>query len=400
MYFDNAATTLKKPDSVVEAVVNALTHYGNPGRGTHESSLSATRCVYETRVKIAKLIGAKDPAQISFTANATMALNIAINGLINPSDNVITTATEHNSVLRPLYRLAGIDNNSKIEFFDNVYSNKNIRKEHDIQLTIIGTNDEGVLDINAFKKEISTEVDVVIINHASNVTGNINDIKTIIQLAHQNGAKVIVDASQTIGAIDIDVETMDVDILCFTGHKSLYGPQGTGGLYVSPNINLRPLLVGGSGVQSYNKEHPEQMPTALETGTINVHGIAGLNASLQFIIDTGIESISKHEKNLLFKFYEGIKDIPGVKVYGDFTTINRCPICSINIKNLDSSIISDKLSTQFNIATRPGAHCAPLMHKELGTVNTGVVRFSFSYFNTEDEINSAIKAIKQLAKIM
>lgn len=375
IYLDNAATTLYKPDTVAKAVIEAIESAGNASRGAHENSLMASRVVYNTRVKLAQLFHCKKPENVAFTANATESLNIAINGIFQKGDHVITTAVEHNSVLRPLYRLedAGI-----------------------ISLDIVPTDDLGRVSYEAFEDLLRPETRAIVCTHASNLTGNVLDIERIGKLAHDNGILLVVDASQSAGVIPIDMEKMNIDILCFTGHKGLYGPQGTGGICVRDGITIRPWKVGGTGVFSYNRTQPEEMPTCLEAGTLNSHGIAGLGAALDFIIETGVEVIHERELFLAKRFYDGIRDVEGVKIYGDFSSDNRTAIVSINLHDWDSAITSDELAENYGIATRPGAHCAPLMHKSLGTVDQGAVRFSFSWFNTEEEVDAAILAVKEL----
>ena len=376
IYFDNAATTLRKPPCVAPAVAEALGSMGNSGRGVHEGALSASRIIYNTRAALAQLFGAESPERIAFTANATQALNTAIKGILNPGDHVITTALEHNSVLRPLYEL----------------------EERGLQLTILPADKAGNIRYEDFEQEIRPNTRAIVTTHGSNLTGNLLDIGRIGSIARRHGLLYIVDASQTAGVFDIDVQQMHIDILCFTGHKSLLGPQGTGGLYVRDGVEVRPLLSGGSGVQTYLRSHPAQMPTALEAGTLNGHGIAGLEAAVRYILDAGMDTIRRKEQELMWAFYEGVREIPGITVYGDFSTKNRCPIVSLNIRDYDSGEVSDALASEYGIASRPGAHCAPLMHKALGTVEQGAVRFSFSHYNTEEEINIAVSALRELAQ--
>ena len=376
IYFDNAATTMRKPDCVVQAVTEALCSMGNSGRGVHEGALSASRIIYDTRIALAELFGAESPERIAFAANSTQALNIAIKGVLNPGDHVITTALEHNSVLRPLYEL----------------------EERGVQLTILPADKAGNVRYEDFEQEIRPNTRAIVTTHASNLTGNLLDIGRLGGIAKKYGLLYIVDASQTAGVFDIDVQQMHIDILCFTGHKGLLGPQGTGGLYVRDGVEVRPLLSGGSGVQTYLRRHPPQMPTALEAGTLNGHGIAGLGAAVRHILDTGMETIRKKEQALMWEFYTQVRQIPGITVYGDFTTQNRCPIVTLNVRDYDSGEVSDALASEYGIATRPGAHCAPLMHKALGTVEQGAVRFSFSHYNTEEEINFAVSALRELAQ--
>ena len=376
IYFDNAATTMRKPDCVVQAVTEALCAMGNSGRGVHEGALSASRIIYDSRIALAELFGAESPERIAFTANSTQALNIAIKGVLNPGDHVITTALEHNSVLRPLYEL----------------------EERGVQLTILPADKAGNVRYEDFEQEIRPNTRAIVTTHGSNLTGNLLDIGRLGGIAKKYGLLYIVDASQTAGVFDIDVQQMHIDILCFTGHKGLLGPQGTGGLYVRDGVEVRPLLSGGSGVQTYLRSHPAQMPTALEAGTLNGHGIAGLGAAVRHILDTGMETIRQKEQALMWEFYTQVRQIPGITVYGDFSTQNRCPIVTLNVRDCDSGEVSDALASEYGIATRPGAHCAPLMHKALGTVEQGAVRFSFSHYNTEEEINFAVSALRELAQ--
>ena len=376
IYFDNAATTMRKPDCVVQAVTEALCAMGNSGRGVHEGALSASRIIYDTRIALAEMFGAESPERIAFTANSTQALNIAIKGVLNPGDHVITTALEHNSVLRPLYEL----------------------EERGVLLTILPADKAGNVRYEDFEQEIRPNTRAIVTTHGSNLTGNLLDIGRLGGIAKKYGLLYIVDASQTAGVFDIDVQQMHIDILCFTGHKGLLGPQGTGGLYVRDGVEVRPLLSGGSGVQTYLRSHPAQMPTALEAGTLNGHSIAGLGAAVRHILDTGMETIRQKEQALMWEFYTQVRQIPGITVYGDFSTQNRCPIVTLNVRDYDSGEVSDALASEYGIATRPGAHCAPLMHKALGTVEQGAVRFSFSHYNTEEEINFAVSALRELAQ--
>ena len=376
IYFDNAATTIRKPDCVLQAVTEAMCSLGNPGRGVHGSALSASRIIYQTRTVLAQLFGAESPERIAFTANSTQALNTAIKGVLKPGDHVITTALEHNSVLRPLYEL----------------------ENQGAELTILPADSLGNIRYEDLANEIRPNTKAIITTHGSNLTGNLLDVQRIGTIAREHGLIYIVDASQTAGVFPIDVQKMGIDILCFTGHKSLLGPQGTGGLYVREGLHVRPLLSGGSGVQTYLRSHPPQMPTALEAGTLNGHGIAGLGAAIQYIQETGQDIIRAKEQELMWEFYSRVREIPGITVYGDFSTHNRCAIVSLNIRDYDSGEVSDALSEQYHIATRPGAHCAPLMHKALGTIQQGAVRFSFSHYNTMEEIKIAISALRELSQ--
>ena len=376
IYFDNAATTLRKPDCVIQAVVEAMQSFGNSGRGVHGGALSASRIIYDARAALAELFGAESPERIAFTANSTQALNTAIKGVLRPGDHVITTALEHNSVLRPLYEL----------------------EDGGVELTILPADSQGNIRYEDFEQEIRPNTKAIVTTHGSNLTGNLLDIAKIGAIAQKHKLIYIVDASQTAGVFEIDVQKMGIDILCFTGHKGLLGPQGTGGLYVREGLEIRPLLSGGSGVQTYLRSHPPQMPTALEAGTLNGHGIAGLGAAVRHLLDIGLDTVREKERELMTAFYQEVIRIPGIRVYGDFTSMDRCAIVSLNVRDYDSGEVSDALSKQYGIATRPGAHCAPLMHKALGTVEQGAVRFSFSHYNTEEEIKIAVSALRELAQ--
>ena len=375
IYLDNAATTLHKPPQVVKAVADALQSMGNSARGTHAGSMAASHTVYDTRVKLAKLFGCPRADRVAFTANITEALNIAVNGLIGRGDHVITTDCEHNSVLRPLYRLAD---------------------EQGVEVSFVPADRQGNLDYDAFERLMQPHTRAIVCTHASNLTGNLTDLARVSAVAKAHDVLLIVDAAQTAGAYPIDMTALGIDVLCFTGHKGLMGPQGTGGLCVREGLTLRHWKVGGSGVQSYSRTHPTQMPTCLEAGTLNGHGIAGLSAALDFIAEVGVDAIHDRETALMHRFYEGVKDVPGITVYGDFSC-ERMAIVTLNIGDYESGAVSDALSEEYGIATRPGAHCAPRMHQALGTVQQGAVRFSFSWFNTEQEIDTAIRAIRELA---
>lgn len=376
IYLDNAATTLHKPQQVIDAVVHAMQSMGNCARGTHEEALDAARTVYDARVRLASLFGCPRVDHVAFTANSTEALNMAINGLIDPGDHVISTDLEHNSVLRPLYRLEA---------------------EHGAELSFVPADKLGNVDYTDFERLMKPNTRAVVCTNASNLTGTVLDIERIAKTAHSHGALVIVDASQTAGCWPIDMKKMGIDVLCFTGHKGLMGPQGTGGICVKEGIKIRPFKVGGSGVQSYSRTHPAEYPTRLEAGTLNGHGIAGLGAAAKFISETGVENIHAKERSLMLRFYEGVKNIEGVTVYGDFTK-DKTAIVALNIRDYESGEVSYELSQGYGIATRPGAHCAPRMHKALGTAEVGAVRFSFSFYNTEEEIDEAVRAVAELAK--
>ena len=370
IYLDSSATSFLKPPQVAEAVFRSFNTIGNAGRGAHAPTLNASRLIYDTREKLAAVFGTPDPSRIAFTCNATEALNIAIHGAIHPGEHVITTACEHNSVLRPLY----------------------LKEKEGTELTIIPADKKGRIRYDLLESSVKSNTSAIVLTHASNLSGNVTDLAFVSNFAKKHGLLLIVDASQTAGSLPINVVKMGIDILCFTGHKGLFGPQGTGGLYVREGLTLSPLKSGGSGIHSFDRQHPTDMPTALEAGTLNGHGIAGLNAGLDYILSTGVKNIHAKEISLARRFVNGISDISDLKLYGDIDAPLRTPIISLNIGNMSSASVSDILWEDYEICVRAGAHCAPLMHKTFGTEKQGAVRFSFSCFNTEAEIDTAIQA--------
>ena len=297
IYFDNAATTMRKPPEMEKAMTAAIQHMGNSGRGAHGATLDASRMIFDTRLLLAQIFGMEEPGRIAFTANATQSLNIAIHGLFGQGDHVVSTVCEHNSVLRPLYRKA----------------------EEGVEITLVPTTGtaEGILDYDALDAAVKKNTRAIVITHASNLTGNLTDLQRVSAIAQRHGILLVVDASQTAGVVPIDVQAMGIDVLCFTGHKGLLGPQGTGGIYLRPGIEMKPLLVGGSGVHSFDRNHPSQMPAALEAGTLNGHGIAGLSGALEYLKKTGIENIRQWEMRLAARFVKGVKEIPGMVLYGN-----------------------------------------------------------------------------------
>ena len=376
IYLDSSATSFLKPPQVAEAVFRSFNTIGNAGRGAHAPTLNASRLIYDTREKLAALFCTPDPSRIAFTCNATEALNIAIHGAIHPGEHVITTACEHNSVLRPLY----------------------LKEKEGTELTIIPADKKGRIRYDLLESSVKSNTSAIVLTHASNLSGNVTDLAFVSNFAKKHGLLLIVDASQTAGNLPINVVKMGIDILCFTGHKWLFGPQGTGGLYVREGLTLSPLKSGGSGIHSFDRQHPTDMPTALEAGTLNGHGIAGLNAGLDYILSTGVKNIHAKEISLARRFVNGISDISDLKLYGDIDAPLRTPIISLNIGNMSSASVSDILWEDYEICVRAGAHCAPLMHKTFGTEKQGAVRFSFSCFNTEAEIDTAIQAMHEIAE--
>ena len=374
IYLDNAATTLKKPEEVINAVVQAMNSMGNAGRGAHEGVLQAAMKIYGTRKKLAEFFGCKRADHVVFTCNSTEALNIAIMGTLGAGDHVITTQLEHNSVLRPLYRL---------------------KKEKGLQISFLPTDKKGDPCYEALPGCLQKNTRAIISTHASNLTGNVVDAGRLGSFAKEHGLLFILDASQTAGVIPVDMDTLNADIVCFTGHKSMLGPQGTGGMCIREGYEPAPFKVGGTGVMSYLEEQPSEMPTRLEAGTLNGHGIAGLSAAIDYM--AGHPERYEVEHALMQRFYEAVSDIDGITVYGNFSAGLRAPIVALNIRDYSSGEVSDVLFQDYGIATRSGAHCAPLMHKALGTMEQGAVRFSFSSFNTMEETEAAIEAVREIA---
>lgn len=377
IYLDNAATTISKPQAVIDAVAQAMCSLGNAGRGATSGALDAARTIHACRAKLARLLGCLRADHVCFTPNSTAALNTVISGVVRPGDRVVTTVLEHNSVLRPLNRLA---------------AERGVTVEH------AGCDASGVLDYDELEQLVTPGTRAVVATQASNVTGNAVDVACVAAVAHAAGALVIVDASQSAGTAHIDMQAMGLDVVCFTGHKGLMGPQGTGGLAVAEGIDVAPWAMGGTGVHSFDELQPLEWPTRLEAGTLNGHGIAGLSAGLDFIeARGGVEAIAAHERALAGRFLAGVREIPGITLYGAFDQPTRSAIVSLNVGDIDSAEISDALMQGWGIATRPGAQCAPLMHRALGTERQGVVRFSFGYFNTDEDVDTAIDALRDLA---
>ncbi len=377
IYFDNAATTLQKPPQVAEAVARALTSFGGVGRGVHPASLTAGMAVYDARARVAELLGAPSAARVAFALNVTMALNTAIDGLLAPGEGAVTTAASHNSVLRPLFRA---------------------RDERGCWIEVAGIRPDASLDWESYKRALARGPKLVVVTHASNLTGDVYDVARMARMAHEAGALFVLDAAQSAGALPVDMSALGVDVLCFTGHKSLFGPQGTGGLCVADGVDIPPFVEGGSGVHSYDERHPRFMPEALEAGTVNAHGLAGLAAGVAFLQDVGVEQVHAHVSRLADVFEAGARDVPGVRILGGRGGVDRSGIVALNVGDADSAQVADRLAQEFDICVRAGAHCAPLMHRALGTERQGAVRFSFSWFNTAAEVEAAVQALASVAR--
>lgn len=379
IYLDNAATTMRKPQEVVDAVVAAMGSLGNAGRGASAGALDAGRVVLRCRKAVAALLGCPRVDHVCFSANATAALNAALSGLVGPGERVVTTVLEHNSVLRPLARLAD---------------------ERGVEVACAGCDAHGFLDLDELERLVTPGTRLVVVTHGSNVTGNLVDVTRVAQVAHAAGAICLVDASQTAGAVPLDVAAMGLDVVCFTGHKGLMGPQGTGGMAVADGVDVRPWAEGGSGVHSFERRHPLEWPTRLEAGTLNAHGLAGLAAGVAFVEKNGgPAAVGAREHALARRLYEGVRDAPGVTVYGGWPVApERCGgIVALNVDGLDSAEVADALSAGWGIACRAGAHCAPLMHRALGTERQGIVRLSCGWFTTEDEVDTVVAAVRTIA---
>ena len=378
IYFDNAATTFPKPVETLEAMARCLREAGgSPGRSGHRLSIEAGRVLFNARESLAGLFGVSDSLRIVLTKNATEALNIAICGLLNPGDHVITSGMEHNSVMRPLRAL---------EFGG-------------VSLTVVPCSPAGELDPADVARAVRKGTRAIVLTHASNVTGTIMPVAAVGRIARERGVVFCVDAAQTAGALPIDVQAMQIDLLAFTGHKSLFGPQGTGGLYMRKGLEkeIAPIMRGGTGSHSELEEQPDFMPDCYESGTPNTVGMAGLDAGAGFVANRGVESIRVHEERLTGLFLAGIENIEGVRVYGLKDPSRQMPVVSIGIRGLDPAAVSMALDERFRIMTRPGLHCAPAAHKTIGTYPAGTIRFSFGFFNTEEQVGWALDAIRELA---
>lgn len=377
IYFDNAATSFPKPNIVYKKIMEAMSEYGaNPGRSGHKLALRTSREMFETRNLLANLFNIKDPMNIIFTFNCTESLNIGIKGLLESGDHVITTSMEHNSVLRPIKEL----------------------EKTGIEATIVKANILGEISPQDIKKAIKANTKLIIITHISNLTGTIMPIKEIGRIAKEKGIYFMVDGAQSAGVYDIDVEEMNIDILAFPGHKGLLGPQGTGGLYIGEDIDLKGIFQGGTGSDSESILQPNMRPDKYESGTLNGPGIIGLGAGIAYIMDRGVHNICKHEEDLSKFFLEEAQKIDGIKLYGPLDEKKRGGVITLNIRDIDSSEISYILDEKYNIAVRGGLHCAPLAHETIGSFKQGAVRFSFGPFNTLEEVELGIRGLKEIAK--
>ncbi|MCP2619108.1 aminotransferase class V-fold PLP-dependent enzyme [Candidatus Aminicenantes bacterium AC-335-A11] len=379
IYLDNAATSFPKPEEVYKFMDFFYRNFGvNPGRSGYDLCMEAGKVVEDTRKLLTKFFNGRDPNRLCFSYNSTDALNLIIFGILKEGDHAITTTLEHNSVLRPLYHLY---------------------KFNGVEVDYVPFDSKGFVDPDDFKKRFKKNTKLVIVNHASNVLGTIQPIKEIGRYCREKGITFAIDASQTAGKIPIDVEEMNVDIVAFTGHKSLMGPTGIGGLYVREGIEIRHTRAGGTGVRSALRTHLEEYPYRLEYGTINTLGVAGLNAGVKWIEEKGIKNIYEYEMKLTKMLVDGLKEIKGVRLYCQDSLENHISVLSFNVEGIEAMNTGIMLDVDYNIACRTGLHCAPLVHEQLETDKIkGAVRFSVGPFNTEEEIKTAINAVKEIAE--
>ena len=371
IYLDNAATTGKKPYTVKNAVLKELEECANPGRSSHKAGIRAQNKIYETREALCSLFKTGNPENFILTPNATYGLNFAIKGILKPFDHCITTSMEHNSVLRPLYSL------KKTE------------------LTIVKGDKYGFVSPEEILKNVKANTRLIVINHSSNVNGTIQNIEKTVKLLKPLNIPILIDASQSAGIIDINWENFS--LIAFPGHKGLYGPQGTGGLYIKDGINLETIIEGGTGSESKLAYNPSYYPDRLESGTLNTPGISGLCEGIKFVLAHGIKNILEYEHYLCSKILDALLNMTNVKVYSppDINSITNS--IAFNIDSLDSTRVAEILDTSFDIAVRPGFHCAPLAHRTLDTENSGSVRVSVSYFNRISEIKAFIDAVYKIS---
>lgn len=380
IYLDNAATSWPKPPLVMQAMEDFMRNVGaNPGRSGHRMSVEAGRIVNDAREGIARLFDVRDPLRVIFGLNATDGLNLGIRGLLKKGDHVITSSIEHNSVMRPLRDL-----------------------EHQgIELSIAGCSNEGFLDPDDVAREIRKETRLIVVNHASNVVGSIQPIREVGRIAREHEITFLIDAAQTAGCIPIDMERDNIDLLVFTGHKGLLGPQGTGGLVIGENMDIRdltPIRAGGTGSRSEFETQPEFLPDRYESGTMNTVGLAGLSAAVDFILGETVDAIREKDQRLTKHFLEGSRGIPGLRVYGGQDEKRQTSTVSFNIQGMSQSEIGFTLDEEYGIMCRVGLHCAPTAHRTIGTFPHGTIRFGMGYFTSEQEIDTALAALEQVVE--
>jgi cysteine desulfurase/selenocysteine lyase len=383
IYFDNAATSWPKPPGVIEAMIHFSENVGaNPGRSGHRLSVEAGRIVYEARELVAELFNFADPLRVVFGANVTEALNLALTGYLHAGDHVVTSSMEHNSAMRPLRALAA-----------GTYGGP-------IELTVVPCSKEGFLNPSELEAAIRRNTVLIALNHGSNVCGSLLPVREAGAMARHRGCLLLVDAAQTAGAYPIDMEADNIDLLAFTGHKALGGPMGTGGLIIGDRVNLSrltPIKRGGTGSRSEWEEQPDFLPDMCESGTANTVGLSGLAAGVRWVKERGIEAIRQHEKGLTQQLIDGLREIPGVCVYGGLDATRQTATTSFNVADLEPSEVGLRLDDEYEIMCRVGLHCAPAAHRTLGTYPAGTVRFGLSAFNTSDQVNQALQAVQEIA---
>jgi len=379
IYFDNAATSWPKPPGVAEAMVHFLDEIGaNPGRSAHRLSIESARIVYGAREAVAELFNAPDPLRVVFGANVTEALNLALRGLLRPGDHVVASSMEHNSVMRPLRAL----------------------EAQGVELSVAPCSAQGFLDPTGVEAAIRPKTTMIVLNHASNVVGTLLPVAEVGRIARERGVLLLVDAAQTGGAYPVDVQADAIDLLAFTGHKSLYGPMGAGGLIVGERVDVGrmvPLKRGGTGSRSEREEQPDFMPDMCESGTPNVPGLAGLEAGIRWVRERGVEAIRAHEVALTQRLIAGLREIPGVTVYGGLDAELQTSTVSFNVAGMQPSEVGLQLDEEFDVLCRVGLHCAPAAHKTLGTFPAGAVRFGLGAFNSAAEVDTAVAAVQSLS---
>lgn len=380
IYLDNAATSWPKPPEVLKAMTDVLERAGgNPGRSGHRLSIAAARVVYDTREELAEFFGITDPLRVIFTGNATYAINLALKGILKTGDNLVTSSMEHNAVMRPLRNL----------------------EEHGIRLNIVPCASDGTLDVKKFEKAINPSIRLVVMTHASNVTGTLLPIAEIASITHRTGALLLVDAAQTAGAVPIDMKAMGIDLLAFTGHKELQGPTGIGGLVIADNVDvsqIEPLIRGGTGSRSELEIQPEELPDKFESGTANLSGIAGLGAALKWVTNKGIEEIRHHAKEISKTMLEGLSTIPNVKIYGTLDPEKSVAIVSLTVSGKRVSEVGLRLDDEYGVLSRVGLHCAPAAHRTIGSFPEGTVRLAPGVFTTVEDAQEAVQAISKVAR--
>ena len=380
IYLDNAATSYPKPKEVGQAMMYFLEKVGaNPGRSSHRLSIESGRILYQVRENLAELFNVDDPLRIIFTLNVTEALNLALKGLLRPGDQVITSSMEHNSVMRPLREL----------------------EKRGVEVKVIPCSSQGVLDPVDLERAIKKNTKLIVLNHGSNVIGSLLPITVVGEMAKRHHILFLVDAAQTAGCYPLDIKKDNIDLLAFTGHKALYGPPGTGGLVIGERVNTKkliPLKVGGTGSHSEFEEQPDFLPDIYESGTPNIVGLNGLKEGVRFVLAEGVDKIHQHEKNLIIRLIEGLKEIPEVTLYGGDYRKEQVAVVSFNLKDKWPSEVGMRLDEEYDIMCRVGLHCSPATHKTIGTFPRGTVRFSMSWFNTLEEVDQVIMAIREIAK--